>query len=237
MIVGVTDTITNPIAYERYCSWVRGGMPGVEIRKLSYLLQNVEELDECGGVVMTGGGDVDPGLYGRGDAIAMAQEVDEERDRFEVAVIRRVLERGMPLLGICRGAQLVNVTLGGSLHIDLESEGYPSHRKAGEQDRRHDVVVEVPGRLFDIVRCGRGEVNSAHHQAIDVPGKGLRVAGRSPEGIVEALEWEDPDERPFLLLVQWHPERMINSNNPFTCNLIQRFAIEAHRFTTMKEHA
>jgi putative glutamine amidotransferase len=237
MIIGVTDTITNPVAYERYCSWVRGGIPGVEIRKLSYLLKNAGELDGCGGVLLTGGGDVDPGLYGRGDAFSVAQEVDEERDRFEMAVIRRAQERGVPLLGICRGAQLTNVALGGTLHIDLESEGYPSHRKAGEQDRRHDVVVEVPGILYDIVGHGMGEVNSAHHQAVDVPGKGLRVAARSPEGIVEALEWEDPDERPFLLLVQWHPERMIDSNNPFTYNLIQRFAIEAHRFTTMKELA
>jgi putative glutamine amidotransferase len=237
MIIGVTDTVTNPVSFERYCSWVRGGIPGVEIRKLSHCMGNAEELFGCEGLVMTGGGDVDPRLYGQGDALHLTQEVDEERDRFELGVIRHALERGMPFLGICRGAQLTNVSLGGSLHIDLEMKGYPSHRKTPEGDRRHAVIVEPLSVLCEIVGRDSGEVNSAHHQAIDSVGRGLRVVAKSPEGIVEALEWENPGERPFLLLVQWHPERMFDNDNPFTRNILQRFAIEAHRFTTPEELA
>jgi putative glutamine amidotransferase len=237
MIIGVTDTVTNPVSFERYCAWVRGGIPGVETRKLSHLTGNAGELYACDGILMTGGGDVDPRLYGRGDALHLAQEVDEERDRFELDLIRRALERGMPFLGICRGAQLTNVSQGGSLHVDLEMKGFPSHRRTTDGDRRHAVHVEASSMLCEIVGRESGEVNSAHHQAIDTVGKGLRVVAKSAEGIVEALEWETPSERPFLLLVQWHPERMFDNDNPFTRNILQRFATEVHRFTTPEELA
>jgi putative glutamine amidotransferase len=237
MIIGVTDTVTNPVSFDRYCSWVRRGVPGVELRKLSHFAKNAGELDDCDGLLLTGGGDVDPRLYGRGDAHEMASEVDEQRDTFEMGLIRRAMKLGMPLLGICRGMQLTNVVLGGTLHLDLETKGYPSHRKTAGGDRRHSVTVEPSSMLCEIVGCPMGEVNSSHHQAVDAAGRGLRVVAESPEGIVEALEWQEREERPFLLLVQWHPERMFDNENPFTIKLIQRFAVEVHRFTTMKEHA
>ncbi len=237
MMIGITHTITNPVAFENYCSWIRRWVSPVELHTLSHLLNNVGDIRKVDGLVMTGGGDVDPQLYDREDGIHIAQEVDEARDRFELELIDRALYRGIPLLGICRGAQLINVSRGGSLLLDVEANGYSSHRKLASGDRRHAVHVDPTSRLHEIVGAMEGEVNSSHHQAIDTPGEGLRVVARSAEGVVEALEWERPAQRPFLLLVQWHPERMQDVENSFARNVIQRFAHEVQRFTLKKEHA
>jgi putative glutamine amidotransferase len=158
------------------------------------------ELDRVDGVVITGGHDVDPVLY------AAAPEVeprhDPARDALESAVIDRALARGLPLLGICRGAQLLNVRLGGSLFQELRSR------------RRHTsnrwtilplktLLVEPRSQLQGLFRRSRARINSLHNQGIDRLGDGLVVAGRDLDDIVQAVEMP---ARPFVLGVQWHPE-------------------------------
>lgn len=227
----------NAVALERYRSWVARAIPEADIRILSYTRDNGAELSRCAGLVLTGGGDVDPRLYGRPDALGITDEVDEKRDAFELHLIAGALEGGLPILAICRGMQLFNVSRGGSLIPDVETAGYPSHRRTETGDRRHEITVLPESRLTSIVGTPSGEVNSAHHQAVDRVGDGLRVAARSREGIVESLEWSDTSESSPVILVQWHPERMPDAENPFAKNIIRSFARHITRFTTTEEHA
>jgi len=161
-------------------------------------------LEVCDGFVLTGGGDLAPSLYaGRGHATNY--NLDGERDGTEVRLARATLEAGRPLLAVCRGMQLVNVVLGGSLveHLpDAVGDECP-HRGPSAEPVPHPVVLE-PDSLVARA-CGALEPRpvSWHHQAVDRLGEGLRVVGRAPDGTIEAVEHAD---HPYLLAVQWHPE-------------------------------
>jgi putative glutamine amidotransferase len=130
-------------------------------------------------------------------------------DAFEYAVVRQALDLGLPILGICRGAQALNVACGGTLHQHLPDVPGTTltHRQceAGESIT-HDVDVVAATKLRRIVRSPRLGVNSFHHQAVDRLGDGLRVSARAPDGTIEAIE--DP-RRPFVLGVQWHAEMLL----------------------------
>jgi putative glutamine amidotransferase len=132
----------------------------------------------------------------------------------------------MPVLGICRGAQVFNVAMGGSLIPEIETAGFRSHRLGDDPGGVHGVSVMDGSVLLGVVGVKEGTVNSSHHQAVDAVGRGLRVAARSDDGIIEALEWDDPAGKPFVLLVQWHPERMGDTAGPFSRNLVERIASE-----------
>ena len=221
--VALTDPMCSPAKSVRYRAWIERWIPGVEVHMLSYMRDNLAEVEQCAGLVLSGGGDVNPMLYDRSDAVAMASEIDKKRDAFEFRVIESALRRKMPVLGICRGTQLFNVFHGGSLIPDIVTAGYPSH--SGEKgDRRHGVVLTAGTRLHATCGVASGEVNSAHHQAIDRIGNGLCVAARSSDGIVEAIEWAEPDSHAPVQLVQWHPERMDDSENTLTQSLVLYFA-------------
>jgi putative glutamine amidotransferase len=162
-----------------------------------------EEIDGFDGLVLMGGSDVNPSRYGEA-AHPMTQPPDDPRDEVELLLIGEALERDVPLLAICRGLQVLNVELGGSLiqHVD-ESLG---HRvRGGDRSRPVHEAEIVPGtRLAAIF----GEpltvaVNSRHHQAVGRVGEGLVVSARSKDGTIEGLE--RPDKR-FMVAVQWHPE-------------------------------
>ena len=225
MRIGLTENSQDNRSLENYVRWIHRVTPAAEILKLSQRVNNVSSVETCDGIVFTGGGDVHPKSYGKPDALESTERVDDKRDEFEFTAVERVLRVQIPVLGICRGLQLVNVALGGSLLPDIEKSGdhFQSHlgRKASES--RHSVRVEALTLLSQIVGVERGEVSTQHHQAADQVAKGLRVAARSVDGIIEALEWQDSNRRPFLLLVQWHPERMADFGNPFSKNILQRF--------------
>lgn len=163
-------------------------------------------LDRLDGLVLTGGKDVDARLYGEAPH-AEADTPRTERDSCELALLRGALDRDLPVLGICRGAQVLNVALGGTLIQHLpEVVGADAHR-AGPGAFAHHVVRTVPGsRLADVL----GESARAccyHHQAIGTLAPGLTAAGYAEDGVVEALEL--PDAR-FALAVQWHPEEALD---------------------------
>jgi putative glutamine amidotransferase len=132
--------------------------------------------------------------------------VDRARDEFEIALTRLALRRDLPVLAICRGQQVLNVALGGTLVQDIPSVGAGAvmHDAPGRRTRRsHPVEVAKGSRLAAILGPGTVLVNSFHHQSIDRLGDGLTVTGRAPDGVIEAVEME---ERSFVLGVQWHPE-------------------------------
>jgi putative glutamine amidotransferase len=223
MRIGVTDTMGDPAKFERYLAWLHSGTIPVECRVLSYLHDDVGAVEQCDGIVLTGGGDVDPAIFGGRINHPKLKGVDRKRDDFERGILDRALQAEMPVLGICRGLQLTNVHLGGTLIADLEEAGYTGHRGAGGREAGHPLEVEGDSFLRESVRVSRGPVNSSHHQAADKPGAGLRVAARAADGIVEAMELKDSKRRPFLLLVQWHPERSKDPEDPFSSLLLKSF--------------
>jgi putative glutamine amidotransferase len=224
MLIGITDTYNTK--FDLYVSWLHKVAKGADIVKLSHRTKNVKEVKQCEGVVLTGGHDIHPRYYGREDYLALAVDVDEKRDEFELQVVQDALKKKIPLLGICRGMQLFNVALGGSLIPDIARAGHKNHGKTKEgKDRRHKIVIAQGTTLHWIVESAKGEVNSSHHQAVDAIAGGLRVAATSPDGIVEALEWTESAAKPFLQLVQWHPERMEDFSNPCSKNLLEHFVL------------
>lgn len=237
-VIGLTDPMSSsPVKNRRYGEWISRWIPEAEVVLLSVTRGNAGELDRCHGLVLSGGVDIDPRLYGFEDREGLAREIHSGRDAFEVDLVRTALGRRLPILGICRGAQLTNIVLGGTLHPDVERAGFSSHRSTRTGDSRHPVRVEEGSLLHSVAGVTSGDVNSAHHQAIDRLGAGLRVSARSPEGLIEGCEWAEPAGRPFLLLVQWHPERMDDLTNPLAQTVILRFAEALQRNNIHEEHA
>src|SRR6185369_1013123 len=161
------------------------------------------------GVVLGGGLDVHPARYGREVLADGSVELDQDRDTTDFAVFELARQKSLPILGICRGMQVVNVALGGTLVQDIPTER-PSDIEhlvpEKKDDRRDHMVVIKPGtHLYRIASVGQIEVNSRHHQGVDRPAPGLRISALAPDGMVEALESDGPS----LLAVQWHPENLL----------------------------
>lgn len=222
MIIGITETLGSETKFEMYLRWLSHGSQDISFCPLSYRKDNLAALQECNALVLTGGHDVSPELYGGPANHPLISEVDRRRDSFERSLLGQSIEAGIPILGICRGMQLANVHFGGSLIPDLEERGFPTHRSDTEAVY-HQLLVEPETMLARICGGMNGEVNSSHHQGVDAVGAGLRVAGRAADGLIEALEYERPESKPFFLLIQWHPERMEGIGNPLSSGIIKRF--------------
>jgi putative glutamine amidotransferase len=170
----------------------RDALKGVGIEPV----ENVTTVAGLDGLLLAGGTDVDPALYGAARQ-PETDEPDRARDRLESDLLREALDRDLPVLAICRGIQLVNVALGGTLtqHID-------GHR-CPKQPEVHRIEIAPGSRLESILKVDDYVVNSRHHQSVDKVASGLVVTARAPDDVVEALEL--PGSR-FVLAVQWHPE-------------------------------
>ncbi len=161
------------------------------------------------GVLFSGGGDIHPQLY-KGDNHPKVSEVDDERDRLEIALFQAIWERGKPFLGICRGMQLINVALGGNLYEDILDQ-HPHamrHQYAKNHPRdylAHEVEIQPDTQLREVLGVERIKVNSLHHQGVRQLAGQLRCSAVATDGIIEAFEAQ---EHPFGLAVQWHPENL-----------------------------
>lgn len=173
------------------------------------LTPNSQDLSGVDGLMLTGGTDVNPRLYGQ-EPKAETSSPDDERDAMELALLREALEADMPVLAICRGLQMLNVARGGTLHQHLPSTNLHQqrlpHQSPGQHRAVHEVVVAPDSKLATIVGAGTHEVNSRHHQAVDQLGHNLTVTAVSTDGVIEGLEV--PGNR-FAVAVQWHPEDRI----------------------------
>ena len=182
------------------------------------------------GIVFTGGEDVDPAEYGA--ANAGSHEAHRDRDKFELGLVRLAHERNLPTLAICRGIQVVNVALGGTLVQDIATE-CPSTIDHDQSEQRalrvHDVYVESGSKLANAVAATKIVVNSSHHQSIAKVADGLAVTARSPDGIIEGAEWQG--DFWWMVGVQWHPEELIGDSEEWDRGLFRAFAkqVQAHQ--------
>ncbi len=183
-----------------------------------------ERLD---GIVFPGGADVAPEEYGE-TPIGNLNVVEPERDRTELTLARWAYDDDLPTLGICRGQQLLNVALGGTLYQDLRHQGVTAVEHSGADGRArnalvHRVRLDPDSRLAQLIDETSIEVNSLHHQAVKAVAPALRVTAKSDDDVIEALESGD---RRFLIAVQWHPEEI--GDLPWVQRLFQGFVTAAN---------
>jgi putative glutamine amidotransferase len=198
-----------------------GGLPvlipvGLPKERITELLARLD------GVLLSGGGDIDPALFG-GEAHPKVYEVDAARDELEITLARGLIQGGKPVLAICRGAQVINVALGGSLytHIADQFPGALNHERAPDAPRTrisHEVEVKAGTHLAAILQVGRVGVNSLHHQGIRDLAAGLTVSATAEDGLIEGVELPG---HPFAVAVQWHPEWL--QDDPIQRALFQAF--------------
>ncbi len=200
---------------------------------LMTLREIYERLD---GLLIPGGVDIDPRQYGE-EIRPECGNLDPARDRVELQLVRWAVEDGKPVLGLCRGLQVINVACGGSLWQDLASQNPEFHKHdyfptAGYQRdyMAHTVAVEPDSLLHSLLETTVADVNSMHHQGIRTPGKGLRVSATAPDGLIEAMEGTG---EAFLLGVQWHPE-VFEMADPRTRHLFGGFIQAANSWASRK---
>jgi putative glutamine amidotransferase len=188
--------------------------------------QPAQALELIDGLLLAGGADIDPASYGQ-PAHAETRDSVPERDAFEIALTRAAIELDLPVLGICRGMQLINVALGGTLTQHLpEHLGHQEHRRVlGSFDGSdHDVDVADGTLAMRVIGSARHGTKSHHHQGIDRVGDGLRISATSPfDGVIEAVELP---QRAFVLGVQWHPEA--DAMSPVLGGLVEAASAQAH---------
>src|SRR5687768_15750850 len=214
--IGLSKASGSP-KFENYTNWFRG--EEIETIDLMVVEDIAAAMQSVDALVLTGGCDIDPRRYNMPEYSNLCSDIDCDRDEREFAMLAIALEREIPVLAICRGLQVLNVHLGGTLIPDLPSkqESWSSHQKEHETlDRLHHIEVTAGSLLHKATGELSGEVNSAHHQAIDRLGEGLVASATSDDGVIEAIEWLDSMMRPYLLGVQWHPERMVDRSSPFS---------------------
>ena len=181
-------------------------------------------LEGMAGLILTGGEDVDPARYGSAPHHALG-EVHAERDAFEIALVRAACNRRLPTLAICRGVQVANVALGGTLVQDLPSERPDARAHDGEwgrSDRVHSLRVTAGSRLARAMATTDATTNSLHHQAIARVADGLVVVAQAPDGVVEGVEWAGDDW--WMAGVQWHPEELTSTPEEWDRALFAAFA-------------
>jgi putative glutamine amidotransferase len=206
-LIGITTYGRNPenrfTLPAEYVDGVRraGGIPLLIPPGEAQLEQLLPHLD---GLIFTGGGDIAPKLYG-GQPHETIYSIDSERDQSELTLAQRVLETELPTLGICRGLQVLNVALGGTLieHLPDVVGDEVAHKELPHGPVPHLVQIQPDSHLAEIVQGDQVETASWHHQALKQVAPALKVVAYAPDGTIEAIEMPD---HPWLVAVQWHPE-------------------------------
>lgn len=212
MNIGLTYTGSKE-KHENYVRWLQQDKTVRVITLSVETKENGGSIDDCDALVLSGGIDTHPGYYNSDNLVYPNKPAQfyEKRDAFEKSAFLSAQKRKIPVLGICRGLQLVNCILGGTLQQDLGGKNaiHKAVVNEGRQfDKAHALYLVKGSMLEEINGSDRSIVNSAHHQGIDLLANGLMVSAVSDDGVIEGLEWKEKKEKPFLLCVQWHPERM-----------------------------
>lgn len=210
MKIGLTYTGSDE-KHENYVRWLQSDAAIDVIRLSPGDSENLEGID---GLLLSGGTDIHPSFYGSQETNYphAPSAFEQKRDEYEIALFNTAWQKKMPVLGVCRGFQLINCILGGELQQDLGGDKNGVHKARidnhVQKDKAHGLDITTGTLLEKICGAGRFVVNSAHHQAVIKTGKGLRSNCIADDGTLEGVEWSDPVDKPFLLAIQWHPERM-----------------------------
>ncbi|MCS6988163.1 MAG: gamma-glutamyl-gamma-aminobutyrate hydrolase family protein [Chloroherpetonaceae bacterium] len=264
LVIGVTEYLhegTSPYATktDEYVAWLKSGEEfgyDIDCVKLPYeangktldqlRAENLDWLARLDAIVFSGGQDVKPSFFGK---TLSDDELEKfrvrslpERDEMEIWLAQKSIERELPILGICRGLQLVNVAMGGTLILDIErqtgAKGHETEKHNRERglSNTHPLTINLDSKIGKMIGEARAEVSTRHHQAAEKVAKGLRIVAKSDDGIIEALEADD--DRP-IYLVQWHPERMWieGKDNAFSRHLLKGFldAVAARKRATQAQ--
>jgi putative glutamine amidotransferase len=224
------------LASPNYINWIHRADATVETidMKSMPVAQAVKLLETCKGLVLTGGEDVYPAYYGKADELSRCS-TNPSRDTLELALIRKALKMKIPIVGICRGEQLLNVSQGGTLIVDIPTDYSKKvvHQMDDYLKCFHNVNT-VKGSLLDqICKTQNGIVTSNHHQAVKKLAPSFKVAARADDNLIESIQWLNPKGKSFLIAVQWHPERM-DSLSPLSMPIAQRFSQEAYKYKAKK---
>jgi len=196
--------------YQLYVKWLKSADPSFEY--ISFSGMEVQDalpaLDKCSGLVLTGGLDIHPSYYGM-EAESDRCELDLPRDILEFALIEKAIFMKLPILAICRGEQILNVSQGGTLIVDIPADHGKSviHSSDNDQLAYHSVSVDVTSNLYKIIGKNCFDIVSVHHQAVKELATCFRPTAFAGDGIIEAFEWADPEGKGYLNAVQWHPEK------------------------------
>lgn len=251
-IIGVTATLKEDLdsvahrplgffvrADLDYVEGVRGGggapvvLPPI-VEMAGEMVRNID------GLLLSGGSDLDPSYYGE-EPLPELDVTIPERDAFEMALLEHALEREIPVLGICRGLQVINVALGGTLYQDLPSQvaanGLIAHRQQSPKWQwTHEVEVSGGSNIARIMEAGELRVNSYHHQAIKDLAEDLVAVAHASDGVIEAVEYPDLS-RQWLVGVQWHAEAMRDAESPEHRNLFSAHVAAAERYALSRAAA
>lgn len=231
--IGAKEQEWQLLADDYIASVVRaGGIPFIlpVVRGSEWETVVEEMLSAVDGVLFSGGSDVDPLRFGQ-QTTGKTGEVVPERDEQEFTMLRYLLgQTNKPILGICRGIQVINTALGGTLIQHIPDAGFSSHTLSmyPRQIPSHRVKVEKGSLLYSLVDCDSMGVNSFHHMAVDECAPGLKITARSEDGILEAVELAENPKNRFFLGVQWHPEMMAWSD-PTQQEIISAFVRSCNR--------
>jgi len=222
---------------DHYASWLKRLYPHIELAEAysagTGSLDNV--LQQCSGILLTGGADVNPARYGKAEEAPRCQGVDEKRDQVELGLVEIALERKLPLLAICRGIQIINVFFNGSLIIDIAEDYGIIVEHKNQTDVCHSITLAKNSNLYHCGKTDKTIVNSSHHQAIGALGKDLTPVARSDDNLIEAVELIPRCSHPFFLGVQWHPERM-EFRHPMSEGIGRSFILSAMQYDTTSPH-
>lgn len=196
--------------YQLYVKWLKS--IGRSFEYIDFYRMNIpdamEALDNCTGFVLTGGADIHPAHYGKVGEENRC-ETDPDRDTLELALIEKAIALKMPLLAICRGEQILNVSQGGDLIVDLPVDHGTTviHSSDSDQPISHKVNIDIKSNLYRIIGKTSFDIVSVHHQSVRILASCFRTTAFAEDGIIEAFEWSNPEGKGYLNAVQWHPEK------------------------------
>ena len=196
--------------YQLYVKWLKSIDQSFEY--INFYRMDIpdalEALDKCSGLVLTGGADVHPALYGKKEEENRC-ETDPDRDFLELALIEKAIAVKMPILAICRGQQVLNVSQGGDLIVDIPEDHGKSviHSSDTDQLASHSIAIDSTSIIYNLIRASSFDIVSVHHQAVKTLAACFRATAFADDGIIEAFEWKEPEGKSYLNAVQWHPEK------------------------------
>lgn len=230
MLIAVSKLSPN------YENWLRRLDAESEIADL-YTMAPEEAMNvaaRAAGILFTGGCDIHPLHYGRPEDLPLCRETDERRDALELALVDLAFDRKIPVFGICRGQQLLNVALKGTLYADIATSVGPKIIHSAEKDVNHAVILERASAIAEISGLMAATVNSSHHQSVNILAPVLKAVAYSGDKVIEAVE-AVASVHPFCMAVQWHPERM-EFDHPLSGKLGKAFIEAAGRFSFASRH-